>query len=161
MEDIARQAGVVRATIYVHFPTRDSLLAAVTERAITEASVAIAAAEPDEGDPIEALARVITAAWRALARFHVVVALDHTIHHAEAHKHHAIFAQLHPLVRRGQRDGSFRKDVPSTWHLATLLGLVHTAVGELQARRISDDEVESALIATVLGALRTAPTLPS
>ena len=33
MAEIARRAGVVRATIYMHFPTRDSLLDAVMEGA--------------------------------------------------------------------------------------------------------------------------------
>ena len=34
MAEIARRAGVVRATIYAHFPTRESLLDAVMEHAV-------------------------------------------------------------------------------------------------------------------------------
>ena len=38
MSEIARRAGVVRATIYVHFPTRDRLLDAVMEYAVGRSS---------------------------------------------------------------------------------------------------------------------------
>src|SRR4051812_33390219 len=55
MAAVARRAGVVRATVYVHFPTREALAAAVTERAMTEAADAVHAAEPDRGDPADAL----------------------------------------------------------------------------------------------------------
>ena len=55
MAAIARRAGVVRATIYVHFPTREALIAAITERAIAEVSAAIESAEPARGEPAEAL----------------------------------------------------------------------------------------------------------
>jgi Bacterial regulatory proteins, tetR family len=46
MAEIACRAGVVRATIYVHYPTRESLLEAVTERAVAEVTEAMAAAPP-------------------------------------------------------------------------------------------------------------------
>src|SRR6478609_2480691 len=64
MSAIARRAGVVRATIYVHFPTREALLEAVTHRAFTEVAAGISSAEPERGDPADALARVVTATWR-------------------------------------------------------------------------------------------------
>ena len=51
MAEIARRAGVVRATIYVHFPTRESLLDAVMEHATAQVADATRAAEPSRGEP--------------------------------------------------------------------------------------------------------------
>ena len=45
MAEIARRAGVVRATIYLHFPTRESLLDAVMEHATGLVAQAIREAE--------------------------------------------------------------------------------------------------------------------
>src|SRR5215212_2032912 len=72
MASIARRAGVVRATVYVHFPTREALITAVTDRGISEATQAIEAAEPDRGEADDALRRVIEAAWRTLGRYHAL-----------------------------------------------------------------------------------------
>src|SRR3954468_16909980 len=84
MAAIARRAGVVRATIYVHFPTREALVGAVTHRAIAEVAHVIEAAEPERGDAAEALERVVGASWRTLGRFHALVAINTRQHgHAE------------------------------------------------------------------------------
>ena len=157
MAAIARRAGVVRATIYVHFPTREALIAAITERAIAEVSAAIESAEPARGEPAEALERVITAAWRGLGRYHALVEINTRLASADLHALHApVLDVIVPLIERGQRDGAFRADVPAVWHLATLLALIHSASGELAAGRISSAQVESALPASVLGAVAAA-----
>jgi TetR/AcrR family transcriptional regulator, mexCD-oprJ operon repressor len=154
MAEIARQAGVVRATIYVHFPTRESLLEAVTERAISEVTRVIEAAEPQRGEAADALGRVVTAAWRALGRFHALVAVNTRLPHDELHRRHRpLLSILEPLIERGQRDGTFRPDVSTTWHLSMLLALVHAASAQLRAGRMPADEIEAAVVATVLGAL--------
>jgi AcrR family transcriptional regulator len=159
MAEIARQAGVVRATIYVHFPTRESLIDAVTERAICEVTRVVEAAEPQRGEAADALARVVTAAWRALGRFHALVAVNTRLPQDELHRRHRpLLATLEPLIARGQRDGTFRSGVSTMWHLSMILALVHAASAELRAGHVAPDEVEDAVVATVLGAVSPAQT---
>jgi TetR/AcrR family transcriptional regulator, mexCD-oprJ operon repressor len=155
MAQVAREAGVVRATIYVHFPTREALLEAVTHRAITEAASVIDAAEPDRGTPAEALGRVVTETWRTLGRYHALVAVNTERHGPEAlrDRHASVLDKLQPLIERGQADGSFRSDVPAAWHLSMLLALMHAASGELGAGRVDEADAGPALVATILGAL--------
>jgi AcrR family transcriptional regulator len=158
MAEIARRAGVVRATIYVHFPTRDALIDAVTQRAISEAAATIEAAEPERGDATDALRRVLVLAWRALERYHALVALNNQLPQAELHsRHRPVLAILEPLIERGQRDGSFRPNVPAAWHLSMVMALIHAASAELRAGRVPEQHAEAALLATVLGAVRAGP----
>ena len=155
MAEIARRAGVVRATIYVHFPTREALLEAVTHRAIAEVAEVIEAAEPHRGDPADALGRVVAASWRTLGRYHALVAINarNDDHDELRRRHSSVLAALEPLIERGQADGTFRADVPRAWHLSMVLALVHAASGEIGAGRIDDARAEPALVATVLGAV--------
>jgi AcrR family transcriptional regulator len=154
MAEIARRAGVVRATIYVHFPTREDLIAAITERAIAEVTEVIAAAEPGAGDASEALRRVIAAAWRTLGRFHALVAINAQLaNHELRARHDPVLSLLEPLIERGQRDGSFRSGVPPEWHLSMILALIHAASGELRAERLAGVRIEAALADTVIGAV--------
>ena len=76
MAEIARRAGVVRATIYVHFPTRESLLDAVMEQAVGEVAQATSDAEPQRGEPREALERVLRATWRKLDTFQALLTIN-------------------------------------------------------------------------------------
>jgi AcrR family transcriptional regulator len=155
MAEIARRAGVVRATIYAHFPTRESLIEAITLRAVDEVTEQIVAAEPARDDAAEALARVVAVTWRALGRFHALIALNSRQSSVELRRRHeAVLAVLEPLIARGRRDGTFRADVPVQWHLSMILALVHAASAELREGRVPADRVEAAVVATVLGALR-------
>jgi AcrR family transcriptional regulator len=155
MAEIARRAGVVRATVYVHFPTRESLLDAVMEHAVAEVAQATSDAEPQRGEPKEALERVLRATWQKLDRFHTLVAINTSrLSVKELRRRHLpVTTQFAPLIERGQKQGVFRGDLPVEWHLAVIRALVHAASAELHSGRISEAEVEPALLTTVFAAI--------
>jgi TetR/AcrR family transcriptional regulator, mexCD-oprJ operon repressor len=155
MSAIAERAGVVRATIYVHFPTRETLIAAVTDRALAEVAAVIAEADPEHGDPAEALRRIVAATWRMLGRYHALVAITtSTSTPEELHRRHEpVLGRLLPLVERGQAAGVFRADVPAGWHVAMLMAVIHAASAELRAGRVDEAAAEAAVVNSVLGAL--------
>jgi hypothetical protein len=89
-----------------------------------------------------------------LGRYHALVAITTQLPQAELRsKHHSVLARLEPLIVRGQADGSFRSDVPASWHLSMAMALIHAASAELRAARVDDEHAEDALVSTVLGAL--------
>jgi TetR/AcrR family transcriptional regulator, mexCD-oprJ operon repressor len=155
MAEIARRAGVVRATVYAHFPTRESLLDAVMEHATSQVADAIRAAEPERGEPQEALERVLLATWRQLGQFHSVLGINISrLSAKELHRRHLpVTTQFVPLLERGQANGAFRRDVSAIWLIAVIRAIVHTASTELQAGRISQAEAEGTMLTTALAAI--------
>jgi AcrR family transcriptional regulator len=157
MSEIARRAGVVRATIYVHFPTRTDLLDAVMEHAVAQVVEAMRGAEPQRGEPVEALERVLRATWRQLAQFHGLLAMNTArLSAEELHRRHVpMLDQIEPLIERGQKQGVFRSDLPVAWHLAVVRAIVHAASAAIQGGRIAESEAEAAMLTTAINAIAT------
>jgi TetR/AcrR family transcriptional regulator, mexCD-oprJ operon repressor len=158
MSAIARRAGVVRATLYVHFPTREALIDAVTKRALAETAETLSSARPDEGDPLEALERCITVAWRALGRFHALVQINVRSDPERLHAlHEPVLGLIRPLLERGQASGELNRELSVEWMLRVILDLVHLASLELSAGRLPEQHAERVLLDTLKGALAPAP----
>ena len=155
MAEIARRAGVVRATIYMHFPTRESLLDAVMEHATAQVADAIREAEPDRGEPKEALERVLLATWRQLSQFHNVLQINiNRLSAKELRRRHLpMTTQIVPLLERGQVNGVFRSDVSAEWLIAVVRAIVHVASTELQGGRLSEADVERTMLTTAFAAI--------
>ena len=73
VEDVAAQAGVSAASVYVHFGTKDGLLAAVTERVLAVATDALRSAYAADVPPLERFAGVGVAYLRLVLDHPVVV----------------------------------------------------------------------------------------
>ena len=156
MAEIARRAGVVRATVYMHFPTRESLLDAVMEDAVAQVAEATRGAEPTQGEPEEALERVLRATWQKLSDFQTLLAINTSrLSAKELHRRHQpVMTLFVPLIERGQKKGVFRSDLPVAWHLGMIRAIAHAASAELRSGRIDEQSVEDALISTAKNALR-------
>jgi AcrR family transcriptional regulator len=150
MEQIAKAASVARQTVYAHYASRDELLDAVMQRALDETVEAIDSARIDDGTPAEALERLVTASWRTLERYPLLMDLRSPLTAAEEHALHApILERLDRLIRRGRRSGDFDRRLPPAWLLASFLGLAHAAAQEVRAGRLSAEDASRSLRRTV------------
>ncbi|MFF5847416.1 TetR/AcrR family transcriptional regulator [Streptomyces massasporeus] len=75
MDQIARAAGVVRRTVYGHFPSREALISTLVDEAVEALSAAHAAGREDVRDPAEAVARSVLSVWAIADRYRLLVAL--------------------------------------------------------------------------------------
>lgn len=75
LEQIAQAAGVVRRTVYGHFPNRQALLEALAEEAMEALAHAAADAHRPEDPPATALARLFITSWPVGDRYRMLISL--------------------------------------------------------------------------------------
>ncbi len=120
MGDIALAAGVVRRTVYGHFPSRIDLVRALAQLAVNEVQEILDGAHATGRTAPQVWADFISRMWPLAHRYRVLVALRRGEYGREIH------ALLKPvddsimaLVRQGQADGSFGRH-----HPANILGQI-------------------------------------
>jgi hypothetical protein len=64
-----------------------------------------------------------------------------------------VTTQIVPLLERGQAEGVFRDDVSAEWLIAVVRAIVHVASTELQAGRLTEDDVERTMLTTAFAAI--------
>jgi TetR/AcrR family transcriptional repressor of mexCD-oprJ operon len=144
---VAAESGLSRVTVYSHFQKREKLLEAVVERAVRRATEALEEAEPDSGSPLAALERLITVSWRELERHSSTAraAAEQLSPERQRRAHAPVQRQLRRLVERGQRDDAFRTDLSADWLVTSCIALMHAAVDEVRAGRMSAAFASNAL----------------
>ncbi|MFI2201785.1 TetR/AcrR family transcriptional regulator [Streptomyces sp. NPDC020192] len=75
MDQIARAAGVVRRTVYGHFPSREALISTLVDGAVEALADADARAREGVVDPAESVARSVLAIWEIADRYRLLIAL--------------------------------------------------------------------------------------
>jgi len=148
---VAVLAGVSRVTVYAHFPTWTALLEAAVERAVRRTMAALESAHADDGPPIEALDRMIAAAWQHLARYGAMAAAVAELLSPEAitRTHQAAHHTIGALLERGQADGFFRTDLPAGWLVTAAVALVHACADQVRAGQIDEHDAVRILITSI------------
>jgi TetR/AcrR family transcriptional repressor of mexCD-oprJ operon len=157
--EIARASGLTRTTVYAHFATREELLEELLRRAVAETAQMIDAGDPGSGPADVALLRVLAASWQHVAELAGLSDLiGRVLGERAAELHAPVQERLSALVRRGRRDGTFRRDVSERWLLTTYFALVHAAGREVALGASSLEDAEHSLGRTLLGAFTPAPS---
>lgn len=158
MAEIARAAGVSRVTLYAHFPSREAVVEAVLERTVADASEVLEAHTAESAPADEALLGLARSSWRILDRHSALfLAVTTTLTPALMREHHErALAPLRRLLDRGRAEGAIRRDLPAEWLVTVFYSLIHAAAAEVQAGRLSADEVPDTLTRTLRPAIRPA-----
>ncbi|MEZ5090063.1 MAG: TetR/AcrR family transcriptional regulator [Micropruina sp.] len=152
--EIAKEAGVGRITLYGHFDSRAALLNEVASRAIAQAERELATVDLD-GDPREALGRVLDASWRLTHRFGaLVVAASQALSPEQLRRvHEEPFARARTLLERARQRGEFRDDVSIDWQLRVVQAILHGASAAVHRGEITAEEAPGLVRDTVMAAL--------
>lgn len=132
LQELARQVGVSKATLYRFSPTRDELVSRVVNRCIEVVDEIVSEIDRDDLDPITILQRtaVKTQEHRELMTFmNSVWNYGDRISTATT----KWFAKLDAFFLRGQRAGIFRIDVPAAV-LTELWGSISQALIDAERR---------------------------
>ncbi|MEU7838317.1 MULTISPECIES: TetR family transcriptional regulator [unclassified Nonomuraea] len=144
LEELARAAGVVRRTLFGHFPGRAALLEALAEEA-AETLRSTVQAGPESGEPAEsaewALARFVLRMWPVGDRYRMLLAL--TRRDLGSERLDEVLAPAREaaigILDRGQRDGVFHSHLPPAVQSAGLMALIVALVESVNTGALEDD----------------------
>ena len=129
MADVAASAGMARATVYRYFPNREALLEALGRLAVEDACERLEAGRLDEIPVPHAFERAVRALV-AVGDYFVVVSRE-SARPDPAEFERRVASPLRGLIERAQSSGEVRQDLPASWLMESLIGIV---VSGLQMR---------------------------
>ncbi|MEU8929738.1 TetR/AcrR family transcriptional regulator [Streptomyces sp. NPDC048409] len=115
MDQIARAAGVVRRTVYGHFPSREALIGTLVDDAVRTLTAADEGARRQTADPAEAVARSVLAIWETADRYRLLIGLAQRTVTMQGIRDRLtpLREQKVELLRRGLDEGIFTSPLPA------------------------------------------------
>ena len=134
IQHIAHAAGVVRLTVYRHFPTRDALVRAIFEAAAIDTHHSLTEIRHSEVDPVEAL-RLIIVKMATISRRYPLLGISTDLQSlcagAAYPTSQSIAAAFHQeilaVIRQGRAAGLFRADLSADLLAQAIVGTLRVA----------------------------------
>ncbi|NSC20651.1 TetR/AcrR family transcriptional regulator [Streptomyces albus subsp. chlorinus] len=155
MDDIAKAAGISRATLHRHFAGRDALIRALEQLGLRRLDAALDAARTDEGDAVDALRRVVAETEPHAGFLGFLVTQNQLFEPGEQHEGWTrIDERIGALFRRGQQEGAFRIDLTPAWLTEALYALITASAWAVQDGRVAARDSTRMTAELLLGGLR-------
>ncbi|OEJ97015.1 TetR/AcrR family transcriptional regulator [Streptomyces thermolilacinus] len=154
MDEVARAAGIGRATLHRHFAGRDALVRALEELGIQEFEAALDTARLDEGTAEEALRRLVAEA-EGVAGLLSFLVTENQLFEGDVNEGWArLDARVSALFRRGQERGEFRFDLTPAWLTEAFYSLVGTCAWAVHDGRVAGKDFQHMVAELLLGGAR-------
>ena len=157
MAEVATAAGLARATLYRHFPTRADLVAAIRGRAYDEAGAAIAACRLDEDAVTDALRRLVDGLIAVGDRYRFLQNEAETRREADRKREAELSQPVLAMIRRGQESGELAPDISPEWVTRTLEALIRSALRAISEGELTQAEASELVWRTTLRGVSRAP----
>ncbi|WP_030560380.1 TetR/AcrR family transcriptional regulator [Streptomyces aureocirculatus] len=155
MDEVARAAGLSRATLHRHFAGRDALIRALEELGIQECEAAMDAARLDEGSAQAALRRLIKEIEPAAGLLAFLVTENQLFEGDAQHEGWSrLDDRIAALFRRGQQSGEFRIDLSAAWLTEALYGLVGSGAWAVLDGRVAAKDISYMIAELLIGGAR-------
>lgn len=149
MGDIASAAGVVRRTVYGHFPTRTDLVRTLAQRAVDEVAAVLDEVNASDGAAETVWVDFIARLWPLAHRYRVLLALRRGEYGEEIHALLGpVDKTLADLVQKGQDSEVFGRHLPAQ----VLSQVAYAAVFAIADNNLSGESL-SACAATITSLL--------
>ncbi|WP_227025019.1 TetR/AcrR family transcriptional regulator [Streptomyces tsukubensis] len=155
MDEVAKAAGISRATLHRHFAGRDALVRALERLGIDECELALDAARLDEGGADEALRRLVERIEPAAGLLSFLITESQLFEPGEPRERwDRLDSRFAALFRRGQQEGVFRIDLTPAWLTEALYGLIGTCAWSVVDGRVAAKDFTHMIVELMLGGAR-------
>lgn len=152
MDEVAKAAGISRATLHRHFAGRDALVRALEALCIAECEGALERARPDEGSASDAVRRLVREIEPAAGLLAFLYNESQLFEGGAQHEGWTrLDVRMAELFRRGQRDGEFRIDLSPVWLTEALYGLIASAAWAVLDGRVAAKDFPYMIAELLLG----------